>query len=155
MSRSRTLAKNFSKAIAAGNISSTGTIAAASNAQYGVSSATAITVNTTTPTTICSTSITVSSRPILIIATGDQNPNQNGGFHALRLYRDSTAIGKLIYNENEGFTSKNCPFAISTIDEPTAGTYTYSLKAYQGSGSMTYGETGDAQAPTIVAVEIL
>jgi len=156
MSKGRTFAQTLGRAISSGSITSTGSISGAGgDAQYSVSSATAVTVNTSTPTAICSTSITVTDRPILLVATGDANPNQSGGWQYYQIYRDSTAIGKKIINENGGGTSKNCPWALTHIDAPSAGTYTYTVKAYQGSGSMTYGETGDVQAPTITAVEII
>jgi hypothetical protein len=128
---------------------------AATAQNYGVSNATAITVNTTTPTTICSITITTSGKPVLLVATGDGNPLQAGGWQNLRLFRDGTAIGKLIISENGGGNSANCPFALTTIDSPSAGTYTYNVKAWQGSGAFQYGETGDDQAPTICAVELL
>lgn len=120
-----------------------------------VSNATAVTVNTTTPTTIASCSITTIGKPILLVGTGDGNPNQSGGWQRLRFYRGETAIGKQIINENAGGNSANCPFALCFIDAPGAGTYTYSIRAWQGSGSFTYGEEGDVQAPTILAVELI
>jgi hypothetical protein len=120
-----------------------------------VSNATSITVNTATPTTIASCTITTSGKPILLVSTGDGNPNQAGGWQRLRLYRDETAIGKQVINENAGGNSANCPFALCFIDTPSAGTYTYTTRAWQGSGSFTYGEEGDVQAPTILAVELI
>jgi hypothetical protein len=120
-----------------------------------VSDATAVTVNTATPTTIASCSITTTGKAVILVGTGDGNPNQAGGWHYLQLYRDSTAIGKYVINENAGGNSANCPFAVCFIETPSAGTYTYSIKANQGSGSFTYGEGGNAQAPTIFAVEVI
>lgn len=120
-----------------------------------VSDATAVTVNTGTPTTIASCSITTTGKAVILVGTGDGNPNQSGGWHYLQFYRDSTAIGKFIISENAGGTSANCPFALCFIETPSAGTYTYTIKANQGSGSFTYGETGNGQAPTIFAVEVI
>ena len=122
---------------------------------YGVSSATAITVNTATPTAICSVTITTKGKPILIVATGDGNPNQAGGWHILQIYRDGSAIGKSIINENAGGASCNGPFALTHIDVPAAGSHTYEVRAWQGSGSFLYGESGDSQAPNIAVVELL
>jgi hypothetical protein len=123
---------------------------------YNVSDATAVTVNTATPTTIASCTITTTGKPVLLVSTGDGNPNQSGGWHYLQIYRGSTAIGKYIISENAGGTSANCPFALCFIDSGIgAGTYTYTTKANQGSGSFTYGETGNGQAPTILAVELI
>jgi len=119
-----------------------------------VSAATAVTVSTTTPTIIVSTQLTTSGRKVLLVATGDGNPNQTGGWHRLQIYRNETAIGKWIINENSGGSSANCPWALTTLDQPVAGTYTYSVRAWQGAGSFTYGEEGDGQAPSLIAVEI-
>lgn len=142
--------------VTGGNVLATGvlrsTLTSMANA---VSNATAITVNTATPTTIASCTLTTTGKNVFIVSTGDANPNQTGGWNFVALYRDSTQVGKIIINENAGGSSKNCPFAVCFIDTPSAGTYTYTTKAYQGSGSFTYGETGDIQAPTIFAVEIL
>jgi hypothetical protein len=45
---------------------------------------------------VISQSITTSGRPIQIIATGDANPQANGAWVQLQLFRDGTAIGKKI-----------------------------------------------------------
>lgn len=139
-----------------GAISATGKLLSTVTSQnYAVSSATAITVNTTTPTAIASVTLTTTGKPVFLVASGDQNPNQTGGWHYNQFYRNGSGIGRFIINENSGGVSKNCPFCITHIDLPPAGTHTYDVRAWQGSGSMTYGETGDVQAPTIVAVELI
>jgi hypothetical protein len=138
-----------------GSISATGRLSSSTTSQnFSVSSATAITVNTTTPTTIASTSITTTGKPVLLVATGDCNPAVSGDWHFLRIDRAGSRVGKLIINQTSG-ASHNNPFALCHIDTPSAGTHTYELKAYQGSGSITYGETGNDQAPTILAVELI
>jgi hypothetical protein len=139
-----------------GNILASGVLKSTSTSMANsVSNATAITVNTGTPTAIASCSITTTGKSVLLVGTGDGNPNQAGGWQRLRLYRGETAIGKQIISENPGGNSANCPFAVCFIDTPSAGTYTYSIRAWQGSGSFTYGEEGDVQAPTIWASEVL
>lgn len=122
-------------------------------ANWSMSDATSVTVNTGTPTTIASCSITTNGRPVLIIGTGDANPATAGDWNYITIYRGESQIGKLIINQTSG-ASHNNPFGITTIDSPTAGTYTYSLRAYQGAGSITYGEIGNVQAPTIIAMEL-
>ena len=122
---------------------------------YSISNATSISVNTTTWTTIASTSITSSGKPIFLNATGDGNPGQIGGWHRLRLYRDSTALGKYIIMENGGGNSNNCPFALTHIDVPGTGSFVYTIKAQQGSGEFTYGEEGNDQAPNLIAIELI
>jgi hypothetical protein len=119
-----------------------------------MSNATAITVNTTTPTTIASCSITTNGRPVFLNATGDMNPLGTGAnWNIIQFYRGETQIGKRIIGESTG-ASVNIPWALTTIDSPTAGTYTYTVRAWQGAGTQVYGEGGDIQAPTIIAMEL-
>lgn len=122
---------------------------------FAVSNATSITVSTGTATPIASVSLTTTGKPVLLVATGDANPLQTGGWHFTQFSIDGTLIGKRVLNENGGGASKNCPWSNTHIHQPPAGTWTFAINAWQGVGSMTYGETGDVQAPTIIAVEIL
>jgi hypothetical protein len=66
----------------------------------------------------------------------------------------ATIDGKVL-NENAGLNSINGAWANSTIDVPSAGTYSYQIRAWRGTGDMQYGETGNIQAPTICAVELV
>lgn len=116
----------------------------------------AVTVNTFTPTAIATVNITPRSisNVILLLATGDGNPNQAGGFQFLRLYRNAIALDPYIIIENPGGTSVNLPFALSTIDNPaTTSAITYTIRAYKGSGSFTYGEGGNAQSTRLITLE--
>ena len=125
------------------------------SANYAVSNATMISVSTTTPTTIASCSLTTTGKPVLVNATGDMNPTTApGNWNYLQLYRGETQIGKRIICESTA-NSVNNPWALVMIDAPSAGTYTYSVRAWQGAGTQQYGETGDVQAPQIIAVELL
>ena len=122
---------------------------------FSISDATQIVINTTTPTIICSISITPrkTSNKILLIASGDMNVDIGGNWHKLQFYRDSSAIGKFIVAVGDN-NSTNTPFALTHVDSPnTTNSITYSVKANQGNGSCTYGESGDGEAPTIVAIE--
>jgi hypothetical protein len=74
-------------------------------------------------------------------------------YNVLQIYRDSTPIGKFIFCESTA-NSINNPWALTTIDAVAAGTYTYTVKAWQGAGTMIYGETGNGQAPQIIAFEL-
>ena len=120
-----------------------------------VSDSSAVTVNSSTATTLASVSITTTGKPVLLTACGNSNPGQEGGFFLYRLYRDSTEIGKRHKAENAGTSSQNYVFAISDIDTPSAGTYTYAIKAYQGSGTHVFGEDGDVEGAVITACEII
>lgn len=110
-----------------------------------------ITINSNSYTTIVSVSITVSQgSTVYVTAQGEQNAE--GGDPAWmwnKLFRDNTQIGtstiavsKLNYND---------PFHLSYFDTNlSAGTYTYSWKAYNGSNYALYGEHS---SPMIQAVE--
>ena len=97
------------------------------------------------------------NKKVLLLATGDGNPNQDGGYHRIKLYRDSTAIEPHVIIQNAGGNSANCPFALSTIDSPSSNSsITYTVKAYQpdsGSGSFTYGEEGSSHATRLIAID--
>ena len=134
----------------------TGKVVTSSQTQVqGFSDASAVTINSTTATSLAEVTITTTGKPVMLTACGNSNPGQTGGFFLYRLYRDSTEIGKRHKAENGGTSSQNFVFAISTIDDVAAGTYTYSIKAYQGSGTHVFGEDGDVEAAVITAHEIL
>jgi hypothetical protein len=90
-------------------------------------------------------SITTSGRPVQIIATGDANPTSAGAWVQLQLYRDGSAIGKKLQAESSS-SNENVPYCLNFIDNPTAGTYTYSVKITAGSGSnFQFGEADGNQ----------
>ena len=134
----------------------TGKVVTSSQSQVqSHSDASAVTINSTTATSLAEVTITTTGKPVMLTACGNSNPGQTGGFFLYRLYRDSTEIGKRHKAENGGTSSQNYVFAISHIDVVSAGTYTYSIKAYQGSGTHVFGEDGDVEAAVITAHEIL
>lgn len=137
-----------------GNLTLPKVISTGVSSPYSISDATAITVATSTPTVICSTTITTTGKPVLLISSGDCNPAVAGDWHYIQFAIGGTAIGKFIINQCAG-ASYNNPWAIVTVHQPPAGTWTFQTRAWQGVGSITYGETGSGQAPTIVAVEII
>jgi len=128
-------------------------------AQYGATSNYAqsntgsITVSSgaTTPYTVVSVSITTTGNPVFVSCTGDANPATGGGWCVVQLYRGSTAIGKKVQAESSG-NNENVPYGITCIDNPSAGTYTYSLKVTDISGSnFAFGET---DGPNLTVFEI-
>lgn len=117
---------------------------------------TSITVATSTATTIVQANITIQQgSKVFAAGCGDMNPANAGDWHYFRIFRDESGIGQYYIGQTSG-GSHNLPFSISSLESSglNAGTYTYSLRAWQGSGSITYGETGNGQAPTIVLMEI-
>ena len=138
------------------NFDITGKVIASAQSQVeAVSDASAVTINSSTATSLAEVTITTTGKPVMLTACGNSNPGQTGGFFLYRLYRDSIEIGKRHKAENGGTSSQNFVFAITTIDDVSAGTYTYSIKAYQGSGTHTFGEDGDVEGAVITAHEIL
>ena len=134
----------------------TGKVVTSSQTQVqGISDASAVTINSTTATSLAEVTITTTGKPVMLTACGNSNPGQTGGFFLYRLYRGSTEIGKRHKAENGGTSSQNFVFAITHIDVVAAGTYTYAIKAYQGSGTHVFGEDGDVEAAVITAHEIL
>ena len=116
----------------------------------------AVTVNSTTYTALVSVSITPSSTSskILLIADGNGNPTSSGDWNRLRFFRDSTEIGNTTKFQTSG-ASANIPFAHHTLDSPSStSAITYSIRAQQGGGTMTYGEDGAVESPTITAIEV-
>ena len=134
----------------------TGKVVTSSQSQVqSHSDASAVTINSSTATSLAEVTITTTGKPVMLTACGNSNPGQTGGFFLYRLYRGSTEIGKRHKAENGGTSSQNFVFAITHIDVVAAGTYTYSIKAYQGSGTHVFGEDGDVEAAVITAHEIL
>ena len=110
---------------------------------YAQSNASSVTRNTIGDIVV-SQSITTSGRPIQIIATGDANPQAAGAWVQLQLYRDGTAIGKKLQVESSA-VNENVPYCINYIDNPAAGTYTYSVKLASGGNSFQFGEADGNQ----------
>lgn len=112
---------------------------------YAQSNASRVLNVTTSGTTIVSQSITTSGRPVQIIASGDANPvSTGGGWCILQLYRDGTAIGKKLQAESSG-SNENIPYCLNFIDNPTAGTYTYSVKVVSIPSTFDFGEADGNQ----------
>lgn len=122
------------------------------SANYAVANTTPTTVNTGTPTTVASVSITTNGRPVMLIGCADMNTD-NPGWHWMGLYRGETLLVR--HKSEWGSAGTNRPQNICFRDHPSAGTYTYSMRAWQGVGQMTYGEVGADGAPAFVAIETI
>ena len=112
-----------------------------------------VTVNSTTPTTFASVTITTRGNKVLLICSGDLQPSAGtGDWLDMQFYRNTTAIG-LFHRYHPGTAgSTNQVFAMHVIDQPSAGTYTYYAKGIIGSGSIFFGERDN---PQITAIEFL
>jgi hypothetical protein len=106
-------------------------------------------VTTSAVGTLVSTTITTSGAPVLISATGDANPQVAAAWCRLQIFRDGSPIGAIVQAENNN--NINAPYCVQFIDNPAAGTYTYSLEAIVINGTIEFGE---ASGPTIIAIEL-
>ena len=111
---------------------------------YAQSNSSRVTNVSTNGTIIVSQTITTAGRPVQIIATGDANPLTTGGWCILQLYRDGTPIGKKLQAESSA-SNENIPYCLNFIDNPTAGTYTYSVKAVNIPSAFDFGEADGNQ----------
>ena len=101
------------------------------------------------PYTVISQSITTSGGPVQISVSGDANPS-SAGWGRIQLYRDSIAIGKIVQFESSA-SNENNPYALFFIDNPTTGTYTYSLRVNTVTTNTEFGET---DGPVLSLVEL-
>lgn len=102
---------------------------------------------------IQSATITTSGFPVQITVTGDGAPVSTGGWQKLQIYRDNTPIGQILHIETAS-AGLNMTVALSIIDTPVAGTYTYSIRIVGGSGlTIIYSENG--QLSMIVEEKII
>ena len=103
--------------------------------------------------TIVSVSITTNGYPIKVDVSGDFENTQAGAWVVLALYRGSTKVGQNVHAEGSA-GSENNPYALTVIDTPAAGTYTYALKIVD---SATAGGTfnwGESEGPVLTAIEL-
>jgi hypothetical protein len=103
------------------------------------------------PYTIISTSITTNGGPVQVIVSGDANPLSTGGWGRLSIFRGSTEIGQKVQFESDNGNENN-PYCLQVIDNPSQGTYTYSLKLT--SQSLTDVDFGETEGPIISVVEL-
>jgi hypothetical protein len=101
--------------------------------------------------TIISGTISTTGGPVKIMATGDANPQSVTGWVRLQIYRDNTPIGNIIQAETSG-NNVNVPYCLDYIDNPSTGTYVYSMRTVSGiSGTFQFGEVN---GPTLTIVEL-
>ena len=124
-----------------------------STSNYVQSSTGSITIasGATTPASVVNVTITTTGNPVYISCSGDANNASAGGWCRLRLYRNSTGIGNIIQTESDA-ANENKPYALTYIDNPPAGTYTYSMKVTSIAGSNF--DFGEADGPSLSVFEI-
>jgi collagen type VII alpha len=96
--------------------------------------------------------ISTEGNPVYVECCGDAENVDTGSSVRVRLYRDSTPIGTEVELQTSAISTQNNGFSISFIDNPAAGTYTYSFKVTALSGGdYVFGET---DGPNILAYEM-
>jgi hypothetical protein len=105
--------------------------------QQAVASPITCPINVTT--TLATLSVTTEGEPVMLMGQGDWNPLGAGAYCHLRWYRGDTQIGKRIQCESSAI-NENVPFAVTCIDQPPAGTYTYYLYVAEFIGEAVVGE---------------
>jgi len=108
-----------------------------------------ITAAVAKPATVVSVTITTQGNPVQIIVSGDANPS-SAGWGRLNIYRDTTAVGQQVQFESNG-ANENVPYSLQVVDQPAAGTWTYSLKV---DSITTDTQFGEAAGPIITAAEL-
>lgn len=106
---------------------------------------TAISINTTTPTTVISVSITTKlpNSKLLILYSDDCNADGNGNWKYVSPYVDGVQYGKHI--TSVATASFQDLIAISRLIGPVSlGAHIVEIKAYNGSGQSTFHEDGVA-----------
>lgn len=101
------------------------------------------------PATVVSATITTQGNPVQIIVSGDANPSAIG-WGRLNIYRGGTAVGQLVQFESSA-ANENVPYCLEVVDEPAAGTWTYSLEV---TFLTTDTQFGEAAGPIITLVEL-
>jgi len=111
---------------------------------------TGLTINSSSWATIVGVSITVrEGSSCLVMANADQNAIGGDAWQWVALFRGTSMIGtSTISVEQTGWNDNFHPHHWD--DNLTAGTYTYALKAYNGSNHMFWGEHSD---PIIQVIE--
>jgi hypothetical protein len=103
--------------------------------------------------TIVSASITTTGKAVQVMVTGDVENTQAGAWTKIALFRDSTQVGNAVHTEGSA-GSENNPYALTVIDAPPAGTYTYALKivtAATAGGTFNWGES---EGPVLTVIEL-
>lgn len=101
------------------------------------------------PATVVSATITTQGNPVQIIVSGDANPSA-AGWGRINIYRGVTAVGQVVQFESSA-GNENVPYSLEVVDEPAAGTWTYSLAVTSVTTDTQFGESA---GPIITLVEL-
>lgn len=99
---------------------------------------------------VATLTVTSHGNPIFFSAYGDANPIIDGGWVKFYVTRDGVKVSNEIQAESS-LANENVPYAISFIDDVSAGTYEYALRVSGLSGDFNFGEPS---GPTLTAYEI-
>jgi hypothetical protein len=106
---------------------------------------------TTVGQTIVDVPFTTTERPVRIICSGDMNNPSAIAWCGIQLYRDDIPLGNSLQMEAVNIAESQA-FCIQVIDNPSAGTYIYSLRvAYKAPPTL---EFGTVDGPVLTVVEL-
>ena len=96
-------------------------------------------------------SFTTYGRPVFISFTGDFNPDAQGNWIYIRLYRDDILLHQqVVVGQNTGY---NTPMCLNYLDPVEAGTYVYKVIVSIGSGSGGLNEEYQSSSYTSIGNE--
>lgn len=126
---------------------------ASGGANWAQNTPSVTTVNTTTPTVIATVSFTsLGEGPVFAFGHGDGNPNTGTDWNDMAIYSDNVQVGPIITFQGAGASSNHAWGLVRGLGVLSAGAHTIEIRAWNGSGSMLYGER--AAGPSLVVVEL-
>jgi len=131
----------------------TGPMGTATEMNYAQTKATQQANVTTNGSIIVSASITTTGKAVQVMVTGDVENTAAGGWTKIALFRDSTQVGNAVHTEGSN-ASENNPYALTVIDTPTAGTYTYALKIVNNANAGGTFNWGESEGPVLTVIEL-
>lgn len=122
---------------------------------YKIVKSTAVTtLNSTTMSTSITLSMTTTGKPVFLCVCGDFNPTVAGAWIYVHIYRGTTILTTQVIQAANN--SQNQCIALSFIDAPSAGTYTYKALISLGNSSHsgTLKDNYSTEYPQFMAFEI-
>ena len=101
---------------------------------------------------LASATITTHGMPVLILATGEANPVNVGGWCRIHMERNGTRLGCTIQPESSA-ANENVPFSLHYVDDVVAGTYTYTLEMTDPNSAIEFSENSNS-GPVFSVIEL-
>lgn len=126
---------------------------ASGGANWAQNTPSVTTVNTENPTVIATVTFTsLGEGPVFAFGHGDANPNTGTDWNDLAIYLNTVRVLPYITFQGAGNSSNHAWAIVRGLGVLSAGSHTVEIRAWNGSGSMTYGER--STGPSLVVVEL-